>query len=188
MGAHHFTAGYSNLVLIISAISHQIWLDFFFFPFSPFGHSEVFFPRGSCVFVYCGQKISHLIRVLRIFMSACFVSIHPLAYIFLIVSHFICIIRPICWCPPVQAWRADRVCMFIQLSRGLSCVWLHRRSHTHSLTSSRNDVCVPITKPATSPIQCCFTCKNLLASLESVIEIWEIIWISYFLRFNMSRM
>lgn len=30
MGTHHFTAGYSNPVLIISAISHRIRLESFF--------------------------------------------------------------------------------------------------------------------------------------------------------------
>lgn len=54
MGTHHFTVGYSNPVLIISAISHRIRLDLLFFFLCPFSHSERLFSRDVFVLPqYC---------------------------------------------------------------------------------------------------------------------------------------
>lgn len=68
MGTHHFTAGYSNPVLIISAISHRIRLEsFFFFSFVHLATKKVLFQSrvkgvSKCV-CSLGIALTHLKHV-----------------------------------------------------------------------------------------------------------------------------
>lgn len=50
MGTHHFTVGYSNPVLIISAISHRIRLESFFFFVHLATRKVLFQPQGLKVY------------------------------------------------------------------------------------------------------------------------------------------